>query len=334
METNPRQPPTGQEWLADSQLASYINAYADRLQRGGYATTTIHKHMGCLAHLARWMCQTGCHVSELNEGAVDRFLNKHLPGCECPAPVWRNRRNLSATCRHFLNVLRENGLLAEPATEDSPIEEELHGFNTYMHRVRGLAEGTRRDRIRIVRRLLRERFTDQPVAIAALRPGDVREFLAAELERRDSTSHASALAAALRAYFRYRMACGDQSGPLVGVIASPAHWSLASLPGSLSDEEIERLLASFTPNLPSYRRGYAMVRCALDLGLRSGEIANLALADIDWQAGTLRLRQTKSRREDVLPLPPTTGEGGCRVPALRASSEHQPGRLRAPQGTL
>ena len=51
-----------------------------------------------------------------------------------------------------------------------------------------------------------------------------------------------------------------------------------------------------------------MVRCALDLGLRSCEIANLALADIDWQAGTVRLQHTKSRREDLLPLPPTTGK--------------------------
>jgi len=51
-----------------------------------------------------------------------------------------------------------------------------------------------------------------------------------------------------------------------------------------------------------------MVRCALGLGLRSCEIAKLALADIDWPAGTLRLRCTKSRREDLLPLPPATGE--------------------------
>jgi integrase len=51
-----------------------------------------------------------------------------------------------------------------------------------------------------------------------------------------------------------------------------------------------------------------MVRCALDLGLRSREIATLGLDDIDWQAGTIILRRTKSRREDTLPLPPTTGQ--------------------------
>ena len=50
-----------------------------------------------------------------------------------------------------------------------------------------------------------------------------------------------------------------------------------------------------------------MVRLALDLGLRRGEIAGLALEDIDWRAGTIRLRRTKGGREDILPLPETTG---------------------------
>ncbi len=56
------------------------------------------------------------------------------------------------------------------------------------------------------------------------------------------------------------------------------------------------------------RRADAIVRCALDLGLRSGEIARIGLDDINWRAGTITLRQTKGRREDVLPLPAATGK--------------------------
>jgi integrase len=55
------------------------------------------------------------------------------------------------------------------------------------------------------------------------------------------------------------------------------------------------------------RRSAAIVRCAVDLGLRSGEIAALRLDDIDWRAGTVTLRNTKGRREHVLPLPEPTG---------------------------
>jgi integrase len=50
-----------------------------------------------------------------------------------------------------------------------------------------------------------------------------------------------------------------------------------------------------------------MVRCLVDLGLREREVVSLELDDIDWEAGTLRIRKGKSLRVDVLPLPHTTG---------------------------
>jgi integrase/recombinase XerC len=115
------------------------------------------------------------------------------------------------------------------------------------------------------------------------------------------------ITSALRAYFRYRTSCGDRMHGLVGVIAKPAHWSLAALPRALSDAEASRLLSSFVTTLPAPRRGYAMVRCALDMGLRCSEVAKLQLTDIDWRQGTVTLRRTKSRREDILPLPRLAG---------------------------
>ncbi len=46
-----------------------------------------------------------------------------------------------------------------------------------------------------------------------------------------------------------------------------------------------------------------MVLLAAKLGLRAKEIAQLSLEDVDWQAGTVCLRQTKGRRCRLLPLP-------------------------------
>ena len=141
---------------------------------------------------------------------------------------------------------------------------------------------------------------------------------------RGTASNAATVAAALRAYFRYRTTCGDPVQGLLGVIASPAHWSLASLPRALKPAEVEQLLASFTAALPSPRRGYAMVRCALDLGLRSGEVARLQLADIDWRAGTVTLKRTKSRRQDILPLPAATGRALADYLRHERPDDHQP----------
>jgi integrase len=44
------------------------------------------------------------------------------------------------------------------------------------------------------------------------------------------------------------------------------------------------------------------------MGLRAGEIANLSIDDVDWRKGTVTLKGAKSRRQDILPLPLTTGQ--------------------------
>ena len=61
------------------------------------------------------------------------------------------------------------------------------------------------------------------------------------------------------------------------------------MPRALKPDEVERLLNSFTAELRWPKRGYAIVRCALDMGLRCCEIANLMISDIDWRAGTVTL---------------------------------------------
>jgi len=196
----------------------------------------------------------------------------------------------------------------KPAAYSNHITEELHCYEEHMRDVRGLAEGSCRQRIRIVERLLHKKFAKRPIDITELRAADVRRFLANQLDAHRTPSNASQLASALRSYFRYRATCGDQVGKLTAVISNPVHWKLASLPRALKPEESKRLLNSFTTNLRLPKRGYAIVRCALDMGLRAGEIAHLMISDIDWRAGTVMLRGTKSLRQDIMPLPMETGQ--------------------------
>jgi len=188
------------------------------------------------------------------------------------------------------------------------ITDELRRYDEHLRDVRGLAVGTRQDRLRVVGWLLQQKFAERPVTIAKLHPEDVRGFLASQLDAHRTTSNASRLASALRSYFRYRTTCGDQVDALNAVILTPAHWKLASLPRALKQDEVERLLNSFAAVQHWPKRGYAIVRCALDIGLRAGEIANLMISDIDWYSGKVTLRGTKSLRQDILPLPMKTGQ--------------------------
>lgn len=197
---------------------------------------------------------------------------------------------------------------AQKATAPSdPIAEELARYDQYLRDVRGLADGTRKNYTDIVGRLLRWTCPRRSFEIAGLRPDEVRGFLAHQFDLCPTPSHASKLRSALRSYLLYRTTCGDQVDALLAVIQSPAHWKLAALPRALTREEAERLLMSFTACRLA-KRGYAIARCALDLGLRAGEIAHLKINDIDWRTGTVTLRGTKSLRQDVLPLPLETGQ--------------------------
>lgn len=196
----------------------------------------------------------------------------------------------------------------ESAAYSDHITEELRCYEEHLRNVRGLAENSYRNLTRIAGRLLHKKFARRQINIAELRAEDVRRFLASQLDARRTPSNASKLASALRSYFRYRTTCGDRVGKLTAVILNPVHWKLASLPRALKPEETERLLNSFTANLRFPKRGYAIVRCALDIGLRTGEIAHLMIRDIDWRAGTVMLRGTKSLRQVILPLPMETGQ--------------------------
>jgi len=194
------------------------------------------------------------------------------------------------------------------AAGDHHVAEELRRYDEHLRDVRGLAAGTRRDRIRVAGLLLRQKFGGHAVDPAKLQPDDVRRFVAIQLDAHRTVSNASHLASALRSYLRYRSTCGDSVSALSAVISSPVHWKLASLPRALKPDEVERLLNSFTDELRWPKRGYAIVRCALDMGLRAGEIAHLMIRDIDWRAGTVTLKGTKSLRQDVLPLPMEAGQ--------------------------
>lgn len=187
------------------------------------------------------------------------------------------------------------------------VTDELRRYDDHLRDVRGLAAYTRRNHCRIVAEFLRMKFADGVVTMAKLRAVDIRRFIARQLGDSPSHSAAAQVATALRSYLRYRTVCGDLVAGLSAAISSPVQWKLASLPRALKPDEVQRLLAAL-PYGRKPRRGYAIVRCALDMGLRAGEIANLSIDDIDWRAGTVTLKGTKSRRQDILPLPLTTGQ--------------------------
>jgi integrase len=213
--------------------------------------------------------------------------------------VQRSRHQIRAALQHLKTVLADAGVRSAERRVD-PIEEALRRFDEHMLRAKGLAESTRLRRLTVVRSLACQTVAVLPTA------DELRHFIGQEFSR-VSPASASAHAAALRGYLRFRAFEGDCVEQLLPIIASPARWRLAPLPQTLSHAEVEQLLNAFPPELPSRLRSYAILRCLVDLGLRGREVISLNLEDIDWAAGILRIVKCKSRRVDVMPLPQATG---------------------------
>jgi integrase/recombinase XerC len=295
----------------------YADAFDRYLIERGYAGDTVRAYLSYASHFLRWTQRNGLALLGVDEAVVTQFLVDHLPHCNCGWPTRSDRRDAHAALCHLIVVLRTLGVVAPRSVIATPVDEELRRFDEYMERGRGLAPKTRSAMLRIVRELLWQRFKERPVVFSALTPEYVRRCFARLTERCHAPVSMGAVVSALRGYFRFRASCGDAVHGLIGVLSYPANWDQAALPKTLTDEEVERLLGSLHSPSPAMRRSTAIVRCAVDLGLRSAEIAGLTLDDIDWKAGTLTLRKTKSRREQVLPLPEPTGR------AIAAYLQHE-----------
>ena len=298
----------GIDCLAGGPIGPFVDAFKQHLAERRYAANTFASYLAGIAHFARWVRRRRLPLHRIDEGSITEFLDDHLPNCNCAGPTRHDRSDLRAALGHLLVVLRAQGAIVSPTVSSTGVEAEWLRYDHYMEHARGLAPKTRDMALRIIGRLLAARFNDGVINIPAIKPEHVRRFFAQQAELYSKPASAGSVVASLRGYFRYRASLGDLVHGLVGAVSYPANWSLSSLPKTLTAEEVEQLVGALGQPGRSMRRADAIVRCALDLGLRSGEVARLGLNDIDWRAGTITLRRTKGRREDVLPLPVATGE--------------------------
>ncbi len=287
-----------------SVVGPYIKNYEEHLEAARFKPKYRRRCVASVIHFGQWLGAEGRTPEGINEAVVGRFLSEHLPRCACLRPVPLELNGNRAALNQLVRVLRSLGVVAHPV--DDELTRELVRFDGKMAEVWGLSKGTRDCRRRIIRRLLRAQFVSGPIDAGSISPSAVRNFVLGDAAR--SASTIGVIGGAVRCYLRYRELLGDGITDLLRAVPRPACWRQTSLPDTLSADEVLQLLRSFDVACPSRRRGYAIVCCLADLGLRCSEVVSLRLGDIDWRAGTVRLAAGKARRADVLPLPAATGD--------------------------
>ena len=172
-------------------------------------------------------------------------------------------------------------------------------YQRYLSEVRGFSEQSLAHHGTTVADLL-SRGLSPDRGLSGLNATDVEAFvqLKSKENNRQTLQH---VVAHLRAFLRY---CSDHGEAPAGldVIDMPRVYREELQPRALEWAVVQRLLGSIRRRRPRDWRDYAILHLMAYYGLRPSELAALRLDSLDWQAGTLRVDQRKTRSILVLPL--------------------------------
>ena len=312
-------------------LAEYAPGYEQWLVDRGYTPEAkgVAARVWQLGQLSRWLEAEGLAPGQLTFEQVVRFV---APRRAAGRHHWSSPLSL----RLPLAFLREVGLVQDPAPSapEGPLERLIDDYRLYLAQERGVTEKTIKRYERVARLFLEERAQDGGLVLEQLTAADVTEFLARECPKR-SVPGAREVALSLRPLLRYLHVAGLIQAPLRWAVPRVADRRDRSLPRGLDSEVIRKLLASCDERSAVGRRDYAVLLLMVRLGLRAGEVAVLALDDVDWRRGEIVVHG-KGPRLDGLPLPVDVGE------ALVSYLRHRPEsgnralflKVRAPAGPL
>lgn len=276
-----------------SPVADWLSDFSEWLTQANYCTAKHRGHVMILRHILE-------RQSALPEDR--RFGAGDLD------PMFRSpvRPRAFAHARWaFEQYLRARGRWIMPPTQ-GPHQAILDDFRSYMSDLQGLAPATIEQKQRVVRAFL-SLFCAPPRTLADVVPRDVERFIGRRSRRIGRNALQNEIGY-LRSFLRY----GHERGWCIAALDEvdrPTRYRDEQPPRAIPWALAQRLLASINRSTPMGCRDHAALYLMTHYGLRTGEVGDLQLDDLDLRARILRVRQSKVRTTLTLPLSPSA----CRV---------------------
>ena len=180
-------------------------------------------------------------------------------------------------------------------------------FIRHLKDVHGLAPLTIRNYSSYIREFLKTKYRDGQIDLRRLDSNDVREYVFAKATIYKPKTTKSLLTS-LRTFFRFLRMINEIRIPLENVIPTVPDRRKSTIPKYLTDEQLQSLLSSFDLSYPIGLRNRAMALLMARVGLRSCEVAQLTLDNVNWRDGIIQIDKSKSRRGSSLPLSREVGQ--------------------------
>ena len=284
--------------LSQGPMGAYLPRLAVKLIDCDYSRKQGCRILQTAAAYGEWLGQH--EIALENAGESDAAEYAAVVGRKTSGRIRENSRGLT----RVIEYLRPLGILNRPE-QPTIADAWITRFDEYCRRVRGLAVSTRTRYFRFVRLFITRIAGDGEPDWSTLTGHDVAQFAKAELAKVRALK--KTIVTSLRTFLRFLILEGLIARGLLRAIPRIRCWRYANLPEPLSVERHAKVMDAVQSPESGCVRDRAFIALLAQLGVRGGELRHLRLEEIDWQAGTIHIRRTKTGSERKLPLPAITG---------------------------
>jgi site-specific recombinase XerD len=207
------------------------------LQARRYSATTIIQYLSRSRCFCRWMIKNNVPFDQADDQVIGRYLKSlGTPGV---------RKKAKGACRTLLRHLHEINAIKLISVDHNPDEAEqwLIRYREYLERVHGLAKGTRAQYVFFATRFLNGKCKDHLVDWSLVTADTIVQYVLLEVAHRKGFGPQH-VATAIRSFLRFLASNSLAPAGLDAAIPTIRRWSQASLPQHLSQQELDRLIAS------------------------------------------------------------------------------------------
>lgn len=292
----------------EADLDRHLETFVASLAQAGYARKTQHDKVRLIRPFIQWIREAEIALSDVDDGCMDSFL-------ACPT---RRRYNHRCALQGFMEYLRRVEALPRRAVEPSPAEALCQSYIGHLRAQQGLGAHSitaystcARGFIDAMHLPAEARRVDAPA---------IRRYVL-DYSRDHAVNTVKLTAAALRSFLRFCLLTGAITRDISIAVPPVGRWQPMPMPPVLTDEAIERVLATADHSTVRGCRDFAILQLLARLGLRASEVLALRLDDLHWETGEILVRG-KGRQDDRLPLLQEVGEAiACYLSAARGKSE-------------
>jgi len=292
-------------------LDRLVNKALKQLTRLGYSRRSLRRYRTIWRHLTEFS-----RAADFGDAFSAGLATSFLAACRIqdgevlrPKDAWRRH---AAYGMKVLSDFARDGCIERWRTDMQQVrvppamKKPLRDYEQYCRDRRHLRPSTLQERIRELSIFLDFLGSRDIVRLSQLRSVDLSAYLT--LRQRLRAKTVARNVSELRSFLRFltlRKVIPQDLSHSLPKIRIPLY---ASVPPIWDQAQLERLLKAVDRSSPMGKRDYAIFLLACRLGLRPGDIQSLTLDNLDWEAATLQIIQSKTGRPLCLPLTNEVGE--------------------------